>query len=385
MINRIIKNPAQSFFLFGPRGTGKSTWVATRYPQAVRLDLLDDAVFREFSANPNRLLSVVRGSSPGGTIIIDEVQKLPSLLSLVHLLIEEKKGWSFVLTGSNARKLKRAGVDLLGGRALLCHMHPFIGVELGEEFILDKALLTGLLPLVWDSLEPKKLLSAYIGLYLREEVKMEGLVRQVENFSHFLETMAFSHGGMLNLSNVARETHVKRSTIDSYIGILDDLLLSFKIPVFTKRAKRELVGHEKFYFFDTGVFQALRRRGPFDHPGEIEGQALEGLVAQHLRAWNSYGNNEHEISYWRTRWGVEVDFVVYGPSGIFALEVKSTDRVKSEDLRGLNAFLDDYPHSEAILLYRGTRRLKEGRVHCVPIGDFLQKLHPNQEISPTLR
>jgi predicted AAA+ superfamily ATPase len=380
MINRLFNNPSQSFFLFGPRGTGKSTWVVERYPGAVRIDLLDDGVFREFSANPNRLLSVVRGSPPGGTILIDEVQKLPALLSLVHLLIEEKKGWSFVLTGSNARKLKRAGVDLLGGRALLCHMHPFMAAELGEKFNLEKALQTGLLPLVWDSLEPKKVLSAYIGLYLREEVKMEGLVRRVEDFSHFLETMAFSHGGLLNLNNTARETHVKRSTIDSYMEILEDLLLSFKLPVFSKRAKRELVAHEKFYFFDTGVFQALRRRGPFDTPGEIQGQALEGLVAQHLRAWNSYGDNEHEISYWRTRWGMEVDFVVYGPSGIWALEVKSSDRVKSEDLKGLNAFLDDYPQSEGALLYRGTERLKEGRIHCLPIGEFLRGLRPKKEI-----
>ncbi|MBK8869607.1 MAG: ATP-binding protein [Elusimicrobia bacterium] len=380
MIDRLFKSPNQSFFLFGPRGTGKSTWVAGQYPRATRIDLLDDGVFREFSANPNRLLSVVRGSPPRGTIVIDEVQKLPALLSLVHLLMEEKKGWTFVLTGSNARKLKRAGVDLLGGRALLCHMHPFMSAELNEQFHLEKALQTGLLPLVWDSPEPKKVLSAYIGLYLREEVKMEGLVRQVEDFSHFLETMAFSHGGLLNLNNTARETHVKRSTIDSYMKILEDLLLSYKVRVFTKRAKRELVGHDKFYFFDTGVFQALRRRGPFDQSGEIEGQALEGLVAQHLRAWNSYGENEHEITYWRTRWGVEVDFVVYGPSGIWALEVKSSDRVKSEDLRGVNAFLDDYPEAKGILLYRGTARLKEGRIHCLPVENFLRGLTPQKEL-----
>lgn len=380
MINRLFKDPAQSYFLFGPRGTGKSTWVTKRYPHALRIDLLDDGVFREFSANPNRLLSVVRGLPSQGTVIIDEVQKLPPLLSLVHLLIEEKKGWTFVLTGSNARKLKRAGVNLLGGRALLCHLHPFMASELGENFDLEKALQSGLLPLVWDSLEPKKVLSAYIGLYLREEVKMEGLVRRVDIFSHFLETMAFSHGCGLNLSNVARETHVKRSTTDSYIEILEDLLLSFRVPVFTKRAKRDLVGHEKFYYFDAGVFQALRRSGPFDKPAEIQGQALEGLVAQNLRAWNSYGDNEHEISYWRTRWGLEVDFVVYGPSGIWALEVKSSDRVRSEDLKGLNAFLDDYPEANGALLYRGTTRLKEGRVHCLPINDFLRGLRPKKDV-----
>lgn len=380
MITRLFKKPSQSFFLFGPRGTGKSTWVAEQYPHALRIDLLDDAVFREYSANPNRLLSVVRGSPPNGTTIIDEVQKLPSLLSLVHLLIEENKRRTFVLTGSSPRKLKRAGVDLLGGRALLCHMHPFMAAELGNLFDLEKSLQTGFLPLVWDSPEPRKALSAYIGLYLREEVKMEGLVRRVENFSQFLETMAFSHGCGLNLSNVARETHVKRSTADSYCEILEDLLLSFRIPVFTKRAKRELAGHQKFYYFDTGVFGALRRRGPFDRPEEIQGQALEGLVAQHFRAWNSYGDNEHEISYWRTRWGLEVDFVIYGPSGIWAVEVKSSDRVRPEDLKGLNAFLDDYPMAKGLFLYRGTARLKEGRVYCLPVDEFLRDLRPHKEI-----
>lgn len=380
MIDRLFKRPSQSYFLFGPRGTGKSTWVADQYPNALRIDLLDDAVFREYSANPNRLLSVVRGTSAQGTVIIDEVQKLPPLLSLVHLLIEENKRRTFVLTGSSPRKLKRAGVDLLGGRALLCHMHPFMAAELGERFNLDKALQSGFLPLLLDSQDPKKVLSAYVGLYLREEVKMEGLVRRVENFSQFLETMAFSHGCGLNLSNVARETHVKRSTADSYCEILEDLLLSFRIPIFTKRAKRELAGHPKFYYFDTGVFRALRRRGPFDRAEEIQGQALEGLVAQHFRAWNSYGDNEHEISYWRTRWGLEVDFVVYGPSGIWAVEVKSSDRVRPEDLKGLNAFLDDYPMAKGLFLYRGKERLKEGRVHCLPVDEFLRELRPNKEL-----
>ena len=156
--------------------------------------------------------------------------------------------------------------------------------------------------------------------------------------------------------------------------------MSYKVRVFNKCVKWELVGHDNFYFFDTGVFQALRRRGTFDQSGEIEGQALEGLVAQHLRAWNSYGENEHEITYWRTRWGVEVDFVVYGPSGIWALEVKSSDRVKSEDLRGVNAFLDDYPEAKGILLYRGTARLKEGRIHCLPVENFLRGLTPQKEL-----
>jgi predicted AAA+ superfamily ATPase len=380
MIKRFLETPQQSFFLFGPRGTGKSTWSAKQYPKAIRIDLLDNAVFREYSANPNRLIQVAHGSAPKSIIIIDEVQKLPALLSMVHLLIEEKRGWTFVLTGSSARKLKRSGVDLLGGRALLCRMHPFMAAELGERFDLEHSLQNGLLPLIWDSPEPKKVLAAYVGLYLREEVKMEGLVRRVEDFSQFLESMAFSHGCGLNLSNAARETHVKRNTADSYVQILEDILLSFRVPIFSKRAKRELAGHPKFYYFDTGVFQSLRRRGPFDRSEEIQGQALEGLVAQHLRAWNSYGDNEHEISYWHTRWGLEVDFIIYGPSGIWAIEVKNTNRLRAEDLKGLNAFLEDYTSAYGLLLYRGSRRLKQGKILCLPVDEFLLTLRPKQEI-----
>lgn len=379
LIRRFADGPAQSFFLFGPRGTGKSTWAKKQFPGALRIDLLDDAVFREYSADPNRLLGLVRGAESRTTIIIDEIQKVPALLSLVHLLIEEKRGWKFVLTGSSARKLKRAGVDLLGGRALLCRMHPFMAAELGKEFNLNQALQAGLLPLIHASADHGKSLAAYVGLYLREEVKMEGLVRRVEQFSEFLEVMAFSHGSGLNMNNIARETQAKRSTVDSYLEILEDLLLSFRLRVFTKRAKREVVGHPKFYYFDAGVFRALRRRGPFDKPEEIEGQALEGLVAQHLRAWNDYGGNEHEITYWRTRAGREVDFVLYGPSGIWAFEVKNTDRVRPHDLGTLNAFLEDYPEARAFFLYRGAARRKEGKVFCLPVDQFLLGLQPKKE------
>jgi predicted AAA+ superfamily ATPase len=250
--------------------------------------------------------------------------------------------------------------------------------ELGDGFNLENALKTGLVPLVWSAVEPSQTLKGYVGLYLREEVKMEGLVRNVEQFSQFLEVMAFSHGGLLNLNHVSREAQAKRATVDTYVSILEDLLLAFLVPPFTRRAKRAVTSHPKFYYFDAGVFQSLRRRGPFDRPEEIEGQALEGLVAQHLRAWNSYGDDSHPISYWRTSTGAEVDFVVYGPNGLWAIEVKNSDRIRPEDLKGLAAFKNDYPEAKTILLYRGQNRSRHGQTLCLPCNDFLRHLTPNQ-------
>ena len=207
--------------------------------------------------------------------MIDEIQKVPELLTVVHRLIEEKRGHTFILTGSSARKLKRAGTDLLGGRALLRSMHPFLASELGERFRLEEALQQGLLPLVYSSLNPVDTLRSYAALYLREEVQMEGLVRNIGNFSRFLEAISFSHASLLNLSNVARECMVERKVVEGYTGILEDILLGFRLPVFTRRAKRGLAAHPKFYLFDTGVFRSLRPRGPLDMPEEI-GRASAG-------------------------------------------------------------------------------------------------------------
>jgi uncharacterized protein len=181
---------------------------------------------------------------------------------------------------------------------------------------------------------------------------------------------------VLNVANVARECQVERKTVAAYIEILEDLLLSFRVPVFTRRAKRETAVHQKFFVFDAGVFRSLRPRGPLDRPEEIEGAALEGLVAQHLLAWIAYRQADAELFFWRTRSGVEVDFVVYGAAGFWAIEVKNTDRIRPEDLRGLEAFGTDYPGAQLMLLYRGPRRERRGRIWICPVGEFLGSLHP---------
>jgi len=379
-ITRFFTPPAESFFLFGPRGTGKSTFMKQRFPDACYVDLLDPEMVRSFSAKPERLAEVVRGQGGQKCFVIDEIQKVPELLSVIHQLIEEKQGYTFVLTGSSARKLKRTGVDMLGGRALLRTMHPFLASEIGERFRLEEALQRGLLPLVYSSANPEDVLRSYAALYLREEVQMEGLVRNVGNFSRFLEAISFSHASILNLSNVARDCMVERKVVEGYTAILEDILLGFRLPVFTRRAKRELAAHPKFYLFDTGVFRSLRPRGPLDRPEEMEGQALEGLVAQHLRGWLAYSQEKSDLYFWRTRSGVEVDFVVYAPSGLWALEVKNTATIRPADLRGLKSFRDEYPESRAILLYRGRERLLREEILCLPCSDFLTHLLPGKTI-----
>ncbi len=380
-IPRFFQSPEQSFFLFGPRGTGKSTFLKHNYPDALWIDLLKPDVFRAYAARPERIIELVHGNPDKNVIIVDEVQKVPEILSAVHSLIEEKSNRKFILTGSSARKLKRTGIDLLAGRVLFRTMHPFMVSELTLILTLENILQHGLVPIVVASENPFDVLDTYVSLYMREEVQLESLVRNIGDFSRFLEAISFSHGSILNVTNVARECHVERKVVEGYINILEDILLAIKLPVFTKKAQRALISHPKFYFFDTGVFRALRPKGPLDHPEEIEGVALEGLILQHLRAWNAYRNNEYEIFFWHSRGGVEVDFVLYGQNGIFAIEVKNSNRIRPEDLRSLIAFRQDYPQSKTMFLYRGDERLLRNDILCMPVDEFLKVLHPKFDLS----
>ncbi|MBW1802646.1 MAG: DUF4143 domain-containing protein, partial [Deltaproteobacteria bacterium] len=273
-----------------------------------------------------------------------------------------------------------SGVDLLAGRALIKTMHPFMAAELGGDFKLENALATGTLPLVTSSPDPDQVVKAYASLYLKEEVQMEGLVRNIGAFSRFLEAISFSHGAVLNVSDVSRDCQVERKTVEGYISILEDLLLGFRISVFSKRAKRHLSSHPKFYYFDAGVFRSLRPAGPLDAPQEIEGAALEGLVAQHLRAWNAYRGDVCSLYFWRTKAGNEVDFVFYGRDTFCAIEVKNTSRVHSKMLKGLLAFKEDYPEASLCLLYRGKERLKVKGILCLPVKEFLVNQRPDKPI-----
>ncbi|MEX2530530.1 MAG: AAA family ATPase [Gemmatimonadota bacterium] len=373
---RFFVAPEQSFFLFGPRGTGKTTWLRDALPGALWLNLLHPEEYRALRARPERLRDLVLGAPASQRdVVIDEVQRAPELLNVVHDLMESGPAKRYVLTGSSARKLRQGGVDLLGGRALLRTLHPFMASE-WSGFTLAGALGHGLVPLVVTSSDPDEVLRAYVGLYLEQEVKAEGMVRNLGDFARFLEVVSFSHGQVLSVSAVARDTGAHRKTVQGFLDVLEDLLLSFRVEVFTRRAKRATASHPKFYLFDAGIFRSLRPAGPLDRPAEIDGAAVEGLVAQHLRAWIAYSDRDVDLRTWRTRSGVEVDFVLYGPDVFWAVEVKNSREVRPADLRGLKAFREDYPECEAVLVYRGERRMRKGAVLCMPVEEFLVSLDP---------
>jgi len=381
-IKRVFSPPSDSYFLFGPRGTGKSTLLRSQYPGALVVDLLDPETYRSYLARPERLRELVEGNPQARRVIVDEVQKVPALLDMVHLLVEDRRRrtMKFVLSGSSARKLKHAGVNLLAGRLLMKTLHPFMAAEIGPRFSLEKSLQLGLLPLVLFAEDPPDKLKSYVTLYLREEVAAEGLVRNAGDFARCLETISLSQGSQLNVSDAARECQVGRKTVEAYVEIIEDLLLGFRVDLFTKRAKRHLAGHPKFYFADTGVFRSVRPRGPLDSPEEIGGACLEGLVAQHLRAWIAYSAGEHRLHYWRTKSGTEVDFVVYGDKTFHAIEVKSSRSVHAKDVKSLRTFIEDYPQAKACLLYRGRERLKINGIPCIPCEEFLLKLAPGSPL-----
>lgn len=380
LLPRYFKAPSQSYFLLGPRGTGKSTWLKASYPNALWIDLLKLDVFRFYVAAPERIREVVQSLPDHSVIVIDEVQKIPEILSEVHGLIEQKRGLQFVLTGSSARKLKRTGVDLLAGRALLRHMSPFFAGELGNQFALAQALKIGMLPLVVQSEYPEEILKTYISLYLKEEVHAESLVRKIDDFARFLETISFSHANQINLSNIARECQISRKTIETYLQILQDLLLAFEVPIFSKRAKRELSAHPKLYIFDAGVFCSLRPQSLNDQKTEIQGAALEGLIAQHIKAWIETQVENYQLSFWRTRSGLEVDFIVLGPEGFWAIEVKNSTIIHPQELRGLEEFKKDYPECTPLFLYRGETRIVRNGILCLPCEKFLLQIHPDHKL-----
>jgi predicted AAA+ superfamily ATPase len=253
--------------------------------------------------------------------------------------------------------------------------------ELGNDFDFDKSIQTGLVPLVYNSANPLETLNSYINLYINEEVKMEGLIRNISDFSRFLEVISFSNGSILNNAGIARDSEVGRKAVEGYISVLEDIMLAHRLPVFTKRAKRILISHPKFYFFDVGVFRAIRPKGPLDSPHEIDGIALENLVMQHLIAWNAYRGNENKLYFWRTKSGTEVDFIIYGPDTLNAIEVKNSKYIRPGDLKGLKAFKNDYPEANCIFLYRGSEKLVKNRILCLPCDLFLKNLLPGKSLS----
>ena len=375
MFERLLKTPLasrKSFFLFGPRGVGKTTWLKHHLPQALFVNLLQAEFHTPLAADPGRLEALIPPNYDDW-VIIAEVQRLPTLLNEIQDLIEVRR-LNFILTGSSVRTLRRKGVNLLAGRALTYHMHPLTTAEQQEAFSLRDSLQFGHLPARFSEQDPAKYLKDYVQTYLWEEVMQESLTRNIGHFSRFLEVASFCQGETLNISNIAREAHIKRPVVENYFSILEDLLIATRLPVFARKAKRKLVSQRKFYFFDAGAFRAVRPLGVLDSEAEIDGPALETLVLQELRALNDYRGYDYQIFFWRTRSNLEIDFILDGPHGLLAMEIKRSTHIQPKDTRALREFKKDYPDARCFIFYGGTAPLYLDDITALPIEHALKNL-----------
>ena len=373
--------PQQSAFLWGPRKTGKSTYLKAKFPASLVYDFLKTDLFLEFSKRPSLLREQILAkdedtiSSP---IILDEVQKVPQLLDEVHWLIENK-GLRFIMCGSSARKLKRGKANLLGGRAWRYEMFPFVTAEL-DKLDLLKALNRGLIPVHYFQDSYKKSLRAYTQDYLKEEVFDEGLTRNIPAFSRFFDAMGFSHGELTNFSNIARECGVDSKTVKEYYQILKDTLLGDFIEPFKRRQNRQIISRtSKFYLFDVGVAGTITKRNVRQERGVDFGKAFEHFILMELTAHNSYKEIDYEINFWRTKSGLEVDFILGG--GETAITVKGGSSIKNKDLRPLNAFIETYAPRKALVVCNEKEERIVGKVRITPWRKFLRDLWNGKIIS----
>lgn len=378
-LSRIYRLPQGSFFLFGLRGVGKSTWIRTKLPDAQRFDLLDEGLYQELLADPEPFAGALRRLDRGSWAVVDEVQRLPGLLNEVHRFIEER-GLRFALLGSSARKLRAAGVNLLGGRALWREMFPLTPEELGEDFDLDRTLEVGALPLVLDSDSPQETLRAYVQLYLREEIKGEAVVRNLPGFARFLPVAGLFHGQLVNVSGIARDAGVARTTVEGYLSVLEDTLLVRRLPAYEARLRVRERKHPKLYWVDPGVARAAKgAHGPVAR--EEVGPLLEGWIHTLLCTYMAERELAEEIAYWAPAEskGLEVDFVLRRGSELCAIEVKSARRVHRADTAGLRAIGELPGLQRRIVLHRGSRPSKtEDGIDLWPVETFLEALEEDR-------
>lgn len=369
-IQNFINIGKESCFLWGPRQSGKSTFLKSTFPHARYYDLLLPNEFMRLSRNPELIREELAANPVKGPVIIDEVQKVPLLLDVIQWLIVNQDT-AFILCGSSARKLKRGGGNLLGGRALRYEMFPLVSREI-PDFDLLRALNHGLLPRHYLSDAPRKLLEAYVGEYLKEEIAAESLVRNLPAFQRFLEVAALSHGELVNYQNIASECGVSSPTVKGYFEILQDTLIGRFIPTYRKRPKRRVVLTPKFYFFDVGLVNYLLKSGPLVTGSESFGRAFEHFILQEILAHRHYSGLEYPLSYWRTTSQLEVDFIL--GEGEVALEIKGTAEVKPHHLKGLRAFQEEYRPKKSLVISQDSRpRLIEG-IHILPWKEFLDRL-----------
>jgi predicted AAA+ superfamily ATPase len=369
---RLLVPPKQSFFLFGLRGAGKSTWAMSCFPEAARIDLLDQALYLTYLAAPGRFADRLRALKNGSWAIIDEIQRLPGLLNEVHRFIEEKK-LRFILLGSSARKLRRAGVNLLGGRALRRSMHPLLPEELGGDFSIEENLRWGSLPVVLASDSPRDTLEAYAQMYLREEIQAEAQLRNLAGFARFLPVAALFQGQVLNVAGLARDAGVQRTTVNGYLEILEDTLVAYRIPGYEAKLRVRERKNPKLYWSDLGVLRALK--GHLARPSpEERGPLFEGWIANYLRAHSELGTIPcDEISYWSpVGTQAEVDFLLRCGKRFVAIEVKAGAGQYASSLSGLRAIAELPGLHRRILVYLGSavEKTADG-IDILPLNAFL--------------
>ena len=373
MLKRIFqldKEIDSSIFLFGGRQTGKTTILRQQFPNAIFFDLLNTSVKSRLQRRPVVLYEMLKDKPADTLVIIDEIPEIPELLNEVHRLIVERQ-LIFILCGSSARKLKRKGHNTLGGRALPVYLYPLVSAEI-PDFDIDRAVNYGMLPPHYLAKNPSRLLAGYIDVYLKEEIKEEALVRNLDAFHRFLEVAALTDGEIINNNNIAQECGVHATTVNSYFDILEDTLIGYRIPAYTKVMQRRLVQAPRFYYFDIGITNHLLHRKDLMRGTADYGHAFEHLVVQELVAYLHYTHSEERLSYWRTYTGIEVD-VIIGDARI-AIEIKSAEEIQNKHLKNLKVFAEEHPQSRLIVVSLDVFTRRIGNIECLYVMDFFHKL-----------
>ena len=372
----------QSAFLWGARKTGKSTYLHEAYPHSVRFDFLNTKAYLKYQKAPWKFREEVLELDKSllkYPIIVDEVQKVPAVMDEIHWLIENSESY-FILCGSSSRKMRRAGVNLLGGRAVRYHFYPLVYPEIKEDFDLLRIFNHGLIPQHYISNNPKHWLRSYIEEYLTSEIKAEGLVRNLAAFNRFLDSVAFSHGEMLNYSNIAREVAIDSVTVKEYYQILEDTLVGYFVYPYRKKANRRIISSiPKFYLFDVGLANRLKGCSLEETRGIEAGRSLEHYVFLELLAYINLNIFDHKVSYWRTHTQLEVDFVVHLKTGLpIPIEVKISENIHKTELSGMKAFMEEYGVKEGyiVCMEEVARKIicDAGEIIILPIREFLKRL-----------
>ncbi len=381
MYTRALEAPPRAFFLFGPRGTGKSTWLRSELPDAKIIDLLPPTTALEYQKDPALLRREVETVARDTWIVLDEIQRVPALLDEVHFLMETHGRRKFVLTGSSARKLRRGASNLLAGRAFLRRMHPLTAAETRFGVAAEQAMRFGMMPLSVtaksDALR-EEYLTSYVTTYLNEEIKFEGLVRDAGSFARFLDVACLAAGQRTNLASLSRDAQVTRETVRSYFSILEDTLLGSWLPAWRPRAKVKEVALPKFYWFDAGVLHAAAGGFRQPLPSDWNGVLLEHWILHEIRSFLDYSRSRGDLGYWRTPSGSEVDFVWWYGKTMVAVEVKASRRYKPEFRAGIRSLSESKKPRSSWIVYLGDRELKDEGSWVLPARSFVRKLHAGE-------